>query len=400
MNAVRSRSPRGRKPAAKPFSLVETLASVRFAVLIVALIAVACAAGTLVPQGSEAARYLEAHPEAAQRFAVFEAVGLTAVYTSWWFIGLLFVLSASVLACSSKRFSALLRTSGFARRRCLGSLLTHMSILLILAGGIVRGVWGVKGYVELREGRPVTEFLTDKGARPLPAALRLNRFEVETDQPKDQEPASRLLVRWPEKNVEVDLAVLLNQPQSVPSGPDGSGEAFSIEVLKYEPDFLVDPETGTVGSRSTEPRNPAILVAVNGADYHNHTWLFSRFPGFATRVGGHDEGPSPLELIYQAGAAPTAQAGAPIKAFRSHVEFLPEGAPPVSGTVEVNGPFSFGGYTFYQSGYRPEQPDWTALQVVRDPGVPLVYAGFVLMIAGLFVVFYLNAWITPRRSAS
>ena len=155
MNAVRNRSPRGRKPAAKPFSLVETLASVRFAVLIVALIAVACAAGTLVPQGSEAARYLEAHPEAAQRFAVFEAVGLTAVYTSWWFIGLLFVLSASVLACSSKRFSALLRTSGFARRRCLGSLLTHMSILLILAGGIVRGVWGEKGYVELREGRPV-----------------------------------------------------------------------------------------------------------------------------------------------------------------------------------------------------------------------------------------------------
>lgn len=397
MNAVKSRSPRGKTVVRKPFSLVETLASVRFAVLVVALIAVACAVGTLIPQGSEASRYLEAHPEAARRFAVFGATGLTSVYSSWWFIGLLFVLSASVTACSSKRFSALLRTSGFARRRCLGSLLTHMSILLILAGGIVRGVWGVKGYVELREGQPVTEFLTADGSRPLPAAIRLNRFEVETDQPKDQEPASRLLVRWPEKNVEVDLAVLLNEPQTVPSG---SGEAFSIEVLQYEPDFLVDPETGTAGSRSTEPRNPAILVAVNGADYHNHTWLFSRFPGFSTRVGGHDQGPSPLEFVYQAEAPPPGQTGAPIKAFRSHVEFLPEGAPPVSGTVAVNGPFSYGGYTFYQSGYRPEQPDWTALQVVRDPGVPLVYAGFLLMIAGLFVVFYLNTWITPRRSAS
>jgi predicted MFS family arabinose efflux permease len=56
----------------------------------------------------------------------------------------------------------------------------------------------------------------------------------------------------------------------------------------------------------------------------------------------------------------------------------------------------YGGYTFYQTGYDPKDPTWTSLQVVRDPGVPLVYAGFAFLIAGLFTVFYLNPWLNER----
>jgi hypothetical protein len=399
VSAVRSR--KLERAGGRGLSVVETLASVRFAVLIVMLLAVACVVGTLVPQGPDAVRYVRSHPEAAVRFALLDATGLTRVYTAWWFIGLLFVLSASIATCSFKRFSSLVRTKGFARRRSLGSLMTHLSMLLILAGGIVRSTWGVRGYVELQQGEIATEFVSDDGVRPLPAAVRLNRFEVETES-GGEAPRDRLLVRWPDKDVEVDLAVVLNEPQSVPAGSASGGEEFRVEVLQYEPDFVIDPETRQVGSRSTEARNPAILVAVNGPDYHNHRWLFARYPGFSTKAGdGAESGPCPLDLVFQ--AVPPGQpngSGSAIKAFRSYVEFLPAGEPPVSGKVEVNGPFSYGGYTFYQSGYRPDQTDWTSLQVVRDPGVPLVYAGFILMIVGLAIIFYLNAWMTPRRSAS
>ena len=41
---------------------------------------------------------------------------------------------------------------------------------------------------------------------------------------------------------------------------------------------------------------------------------------------------------------------------------------------------------------------WTSLQVVRDRGVSVVYAGFGLMIAGLFLVSYLNPWLESKES--
>jgi len=38
--------------------------------------------------------------------------------------------------------------------------------------------------------------------------------------------------------------------------------------------------------------------------------------------------------------------------------------------------------------------------VVKDPGVAVVYAGFAFMVAGLFIVFYLNPWLDIRRKVA
>ena len=47
-----------------------------------------------------------------------------------------------------------------------------------------------------------------------------------------------------------------------------------------------------------------------------------------------------------------------------------------------------------QEKFNPQTPAeeryYTGLQVTRDPGVWLVYSGFILMIAGCFVTFYLS----------
>ena len=114
-------------------------------------------------------------------------------------------------------------------------------------------------------------------------------------------------------------------------------------------------------------------------------------------------GESPLRLIYQARVAPAmrvAPAG-PIKSYKSTLQVKENDQVVQTRTIEVNSPFSYKGYTFYQSGYNPQDLAWTSLQVVRDPGVPVVYAGFLLMIAGLFIVFYLNPWMaSSRRKAS
>ena len=66
-------------------------------------------------------------------------------------------------------------------------------------------------------------------------------------------------------------------------------------------------------------------------------------------------------------------------------------------TIAVNSPFSWGGFTFYQTSYNPDDLTWSALQVVRDPGVPVVYAGFILMMAGLTMVFCVGPWLGGQR---
>lgn len=396
------------RESTRPFSarLVDRLASIKFAVSVVIIIAVACIAGTLIPQGADVAKYLRHYPDAAGRMELFGKLGLTHVFYSIWFIGLLGTLAASVAVCSTRRFATVRRTSGYARYRALGSMLTHISILLILAGGVIRGKWGEKGYIELREGETNAQVVTENSTKSLPFAIHLTKFEIETyDQAGgdvdratptgNSNGGDEVLVSWPEKNLKAALPVKVGVEQAF-------GE-FKITILKYLPDFIVDMQTREVSSRSNEPRNPAILVAVNGPTYQNHRWLFAKFPDFDMHTkDSQSTGPSPLQMVYESLGAetPRTMLMGPIKSFKSTLELV-EGETVVGHrVVEVNSPFSYKGYTFYQAGYNPDDLSYTSLQVVKDPGVAVVYSGFVFMIAGLFIVFYLNPWLDSRRKAA
>ena len=60
--------------------------------------------------------------------------------------------------------------------------------------------------------------------------------------------------------------------------------------------------------------------------------------------------------------------------------------------LEVNKPFHFGGYHFYQSSYGQTQNGYvTVLSVVSDNGLWLVYAGFFLLLSGVFW----HLWFKP-----
>jgi hypothetical protein len=389
--------------------LMDVLASVKFAVAIIIVISVACVFGTVIPQGGAAASYAQQNPAAADRMELFARLGLIDVYSSWWFIGLLCLLAATVMTCSLRRFATVKRTSGAAQRRALGSMFTHISILLILAGGVVRGVWGEKGHIEFHEGETRSTFGAGNAERPLPFAVHLEKFEIETyaggiiDKAAPGNDARFLVIQWPERQLSARIAAEVNTTRSLsPEGEEATPEnTFHITVLKYVPDFAMDSATRDVVSRSDEPRNPALLLAVNGPDYENHRWVFARFPDFAmSEGGGHASKPGPLRYFFEhdgvAGGASKIQGR--IKSFRSTVNVVENGQVSQTRTIEVNRPFKRNGYTFYQTGYHPDDLSWTSLEVVRDPGVPMVYAGFGFMIVGLFIVFYLNPWLASRKA--
>ena len=97
--------PRAAKP--KPGGsrgLARLLSSVPFASGVVAAISVACILGTLLPQGSQVQQLLAKKPEAERLMSVLDAVGLTRVFSSWWFTALLLLLAASLAVCTYRRY--------------------------------------------------------------------------------------------------------------------------------------------------------------------------------------------------------------------------------------------------------------------------------------------------------
>lgn len=85
-----------------------------------------------------------------------------------------------------------------------------------------------------------------------------------------------------------------------------------------------------------------------------------------------------------------------IKDFRSKVAVIesPSGDRQaqeiLKETIEVNRPLRYKGYSFYQASYDQDNFKWTGLDVVRDPGVPFVWCGFILLNLGVILRFYFS----------
>ncbi len=86
-----------------------------------------------------------------------------------------------------------------------------------------------------------------------------------------------------------------------------------------------------------------------------------------------------------------------IRDFYSVLQVIDGGEVVAEKKIEVNDPLRYGGYTFYQSSYDSEAQKWSGLQVRKDPGVPLVYIGFLVQILGMIVIFYINPLIRKGK---
>ncbi|MBI5208428.1 MAG: cytochrome c biogenesis protein ResB [Elusimicrobia bacterium] len=304
-------------------------------------------AGTLVPQG-------EARDAYAGRFGVWAGLllGLRVddIYHSWPFTALLALLALNLGLCTWRR------RAGFNRRRDV--LTTHVGVLVTLAGGVATAVLGQRGSMPFHVGELRDRVESAAGAFTLPFSVRLERFEVERhDADRHHLTVIHRKDGWAET---VDA-----QP-GVPR-PLHEGTA-SLVVVDYYPDFAMD-EKGP-STRSQSPNNPALRVEVSDGQGKEKHWVFARFAGF------HANPNSRYELTYEL-------APGRIKQFRSDIEVLDGGWVAGRASVSVNTPFRWKGWAFYQSGYDPDNPDYSNLLVSRDPGVPLVYAGFLLLCVGV-----------------
>lgn len=315
-------------------SFISSIGSIYFLFIIIILIVIACIAGSLIP---------------LEMASIY-------VFKSFWFYGLMFCLCVSILC-------ACIRQWPFTRRK-LGFILIHFSILIILCGSIVGNIYGKKGYIELVESQITGIVKTEDGSKlTLPFKIKLNDFMLERHQ---QITDQQIVVL--EKNSDINSSTKFNEVGRLSLPNDD----LNIEVLQIEPDFIIN-ENQQATSQSEYWNNPAIKVKIDDKT----GWLFANH-GYHGMAIWKD-----FFIKYICNIE-----GGEIKDYKSNISIIKDDKTVLNKTIEVNKPLVYEGYKFYQYSFNPENLRWTALQVKTDPGVPIVYGGYIVLIIGIFFNIY------------
>ena len=158
------------------------------------------------------------------------------------------------------------------------------------------------------------------------------------------------------------------------------------ESAKYSL-FYRPPETSVSVSPAEDNEGPlAVKISASGNNKSASLWYF---PGHERL---HDFR-SPVDGLIVGVSVPEPK----IKDFKSKVTVVEDGEITASKVIEVNHPLAHNGYMFFQNSYDKGGNRYTVLEVVRDPGVWWVMAGFLLIMLGVIQKFYLDTLFTTAR---
>ncbi|HEU5436361.1 MAG TPA: cytochrome c biogenesis protein ResB, partial [Telluria sp.] len=102
---IAASEPTSRKP--RGADLVELISSMRFAISLLAIIAISAMIGTVMPQNAPMPNYVDQF--GPFWFEIFRHLGLYAVYSAWWFLLILIFLIASTALCISRNGPKMLK---------------------------------------------------------------------------------------------------------------------------------------------------------------------------------------------------------------------------------------------------------------------------------------------------
>ena len=173
--------------------------------------------------------------------------------------------------------------------------------------------------------------------------------------------------------------------------------SYQFTVVTYHPRAAV---TQDVGNRSDRVRGELLHITARRDTETAETWV-----GFGNtaelRLGeeslmveyGKAQRPLPFMIAlkdFRKIDYPGTQMAA---GFEADVELRdPERGVTLARTISMNNPLKYQGYTFFQASFIPGPTETTVLAVRNDPGTPLVYTGFLIVVGGVVAMF------TRRRS--
>lgn len=264
----------------------------------------------------------------------------------------------------------------------------------------------------LTNGQPTTE-----GDQPLnPAVLVM----LEGSLP-DTTPARLTLAPGPTP----DTLLFLGQSPSSPAtrGTAQLGQPFSpgwagwsVRILTLEPHARIETITSPSQKIESTPGRPALHAHLRSPDgtVGPARWIASgtstvlNNSGAASRIGfGLELQNLPFSIRLDSFAVPRDPGTDEPANFLATVTFNDEKKKiEVPAQLEMNQPATYPpgllpqitglSYKFSQAGWDPQNLNRTTLQVLHDPGWLLKWSGSLLMVAGIFSMFYLRREPTPR----
>ncbi len=243
-----------------------------------------------------------------------------------------------------------------------GFFVLHGGILLSIVAATAGASQADRFSIVLYRGeKPISSFPSPGGIRELPVAISLQDFKVETYPPtlaliKDDGTGDGKVYysnAWIEKGLVEEIAgVRVEVLQYHPSGPHGDAPVAHVRATK--PDDALDKE-GRISCGSARCSPAALELG----------------PGL---------------LLVMADPRP--------KRFTAIVR-EEDDTDSVDHRIEMNRPASVGGWWIYLDRYESGADSTTVwFRLVRDPSLPIVYAGFGLIILGAFWML----WVPLRKS--
>jgi hypothetical protein len=356
-----------------PGRLRETMAGFRFVATLLFVLAVMAVLGTLVLQMKPAEFYVA-------RYGAFGklilALRLDDIFHGLPFALLTALFTTSVISSATLRWPVKLRNAGF--------FICHLGLLTSLAGAAASASLSIRGRIDLfAGGETATKVRVTKGGEPtgemaaLGFDLRLDRFELVNYEPEYRVGYYEQEQVRDEHGIHQQWRIKASFDPDLEKHRLPNGDAFQLKGIYPEFRPVPNPASGTVeyGTASQEWKDPAVLLEVQQQGLPKEQVMFAHRPaGFFL---------SPTRaLVFE-------RRDKEVKAFISHVTAT-EASDRLQRTISVNDPMSFGGWTLYQVNYNPQDPTYSGIDAVYDPGVFWVFTGFGLICLGVFTIFYVE----------